>query len=285
MAIIIGNTKKPIEYHLATEEYLLRDYDLKEDILYLWVGSKAFVFGRNQNPYIEIHPKYLMDDSIPKYRRVSGGGTIYQDEGTINVSIITKHFQNKINDYHYFLKPLIKLLRDHGLNASFKPKSHVYVDDLKVSGNAQAFINNRLLHHGTLLFDTDLDVITNALVRFQHSAKGHFVLSNKQNVVNIKPYLNVNIDDFLTELKDRYIQSMSFQEEDIKIDELRVQELIDKKYHTWTWNYGHTPRFDIDVIYQQEPITITVEHGKIVQTSLEKAKHFIGQAFDIKSFQ
>jgi lipoate-protein ligase A len=285
MAVIIGEKQYTVMKHLATEEYLLRHYDLKEDILFLWYGSKAYVFGRNQNPFIEIQPEQLNNHDIDKLRRVSGGGTIYEDEGTINFSIITKDYKNKINDYRYFLDPLINYLNRLGIEAYFKEKTHVFVGDKKISGNAQAFINHRLMHHGTLLFDTDLSMIETSLVNYSREAKGHQVLSNKQKVMNIKPYIKTDIDSFMRGLVEAYSLALDISQETIKnLDWDKIHQLIKDKYQSWSWNYGSTPRFQLDLTYKDEILSITVDKGIITDIQPNKYPFLIGEKFDMTYF-
>lgn len=285
MAVLIGRETQIVLEHLATEEYLLRDYPLKEDILYLWFGSKSFIFGRNQNPYIEINPKYLNDPSILKLRRISGGGTIYEDEGTLNFSIITSDYRKKINDYEYFLNPLIELFNQLGLNVTFKPKTHLYLNDFKISGNAQAFINHRLMHHGTLLFDTDLNVIEDALVNYLHMAKGNQVVSNKQAVTNLKRHIKIDKQTLLHLIVEAFHHNLGISTKPIiDIDVDKVQHLIKEKYQTWAWNYGSTPRFEIEVNYQKEELKLTVEKGIIVEVIPQSHIELINQKFDILKF-
>lgn len=279
--MILISENKNIMHHLATEEYLLRHFDLKEDILYIWPGSRAFVFGRNQNPYIEIHPRYIKDLSILSLRRVSGGGTIFQDEGTINFSIITKDYRDKINDYQHFLNPLINLLKSHGLNAYFKPKSHLFVDEYKISGNAQAFINNRLMHHGTILFDTNLDVINDALINYHRDASGHQVLSNKQSVINLKSFLKMTQEDLSNKLIQQFTKDLNISNTPLShLDVDKINQLVEEKYRTWDWNYAKTPEFKIIINLEGNDLQVGVKNGLIEYVENKKYKRLLGEKID-----
>lgn len=283
---ILFSQSSDVAYNLAVEEYLLRYYPLEEDILYLWQGSKAFVFGRNQNPFIEIHPTYLLDDSIPKIRRVSGGGTIYEDQGTINFSYITKNYKDKINDYEYFLNPIIRLMSDLGLNIHFKPKSHLFIDEFKISGNAQAFINNRLLHHGTILFNTDLRIIEESLINHSQSVTGHQVLSNKQSVINVGGLIQQNQIEFTKMLAD-YIcfdKKMKIILLD-DIDEWKVKEIVESKYKTWEWNFGQTPKFKTSEMIEGSLVEISVQKGLVTGVDKVHAEHLIGLKYFSKEYR
>lgn len=279
MALLISQSNN-IEYNLALEEYFLRYYPLEEDILYIWQGSKAFVFGRNQNPFIEIHPKYLLDQTIPKLRRVSGGGTIYQDKGTINFSFITKNYKNKINDYEYFLSPLVGFLNNLGLEAYFEPKSHIFINAYKVSGNAQAFINNRLMHHGTILFNTSLNIIEEALINYSYSVTGHQVLSNKQEVINIKTLINSDISSFIQSLAKYIMENRDISSNKVhSIDQSIVLQLVEDKYKTWEWNYGQTPKFKTKEIINNKTIELIINKGIIEKVSDQAYINLLGKRY------
>jgi len=283
MAILISDTND-IYYNLATEEYLMRHFDLKEDILFIWYGAKAFVYGRNQNPFIEIKPDYIRDNTIPKIRRISGGGTIYQDEETINFSYITKDYKGKINNYLYFLEPIIGLLKSHDLNAHFKPKSHLFIDQKKISGNAQAFINNRLLHHGTLLFNTDLKIINEALIKFKQEAKGHQILSNKQPVLNLKEVLTMDKESFLDKLVTNISKEKNIKNNEVILDKEKINQIKKDKYLSWDWNYGKTPKFMIDSLIHNQLVSISIENGIIKNIDLEDKEKWIGRKYFSKEF-
>ena len=266
MPILISSTSDPY-FNLATEEYFLRNDIFDEDLLFLWKSTKAFVIGRNQNPFTEINPKYF-DLEIPVIRRISGGGTIFQDESTIDFTVITKKYGSKINDYLYFLKPIIDLLNELGVKAVFQPKSHIFVGDYKISGNAQAFVNNKLLHHGTLLFNTDLNVIYDALVDFQCTVSENHIASNKQKVVNISELLHTKLDleEFKVMMIDRIAFSLNIGKNYYSIpkeDLDRIENIAQNKYRTWEWNFGRTKEFQVETKILSSKTKITIINGLI----------------------
>lgn len=279
MAVLISK-KNDIMYHLACEEYLMKQKTIEEDILYIWYGSQAFVFGRNQNPFIEIHPTYLFDDSIIKVRRNSGGGTIYQDQGTINIAYITKDYQDKINNYEFFLEPIIDLLNELGIHACFKPKSHIFIDNHKISGNAQALMNHKLLHHGTILFNTNLNYILDGLVDFHQNAKGHQVLSNKSLVTNIKTLTNVSSDHLIDLIVESYVKKRNISLTKVEVNHDQILQLIKEKYNTWEWNYGKTPKFAIDYRINHEDVQLTIEKGYVQEVSHPKHQDLLNLKFN-----
>lgn len=287
MPVLKLNTNDP-EINLATEEVLFRDYFEEEDLLIVWRSEPAFIVGRNQNPFLEINPAYRKKN-IPVLRRISGGGTVYSDMGTLNFSIVTRDFKSKVNNYMYFLEPVIETLKSYGIDASFKPKSHIVVHNKKISGNAQCFQKDRLLHHGTLLYSTDLNVINNALIGFDESATGSHILSNKQGVINISEHLPTRVS--MIDLENALIKSFQtffdISNHPYVIGN-RQRELIfrlaNEKYHSWNWNYGKTPTFEITKQIKENTVSIKVEKGIIIQT-IPFIESLIGTAYQSDSYQ
>jgi len=269
MPVLKLNTNDP-QINLATEEVLFRDYFEEEDLLIIWRSEPAFIVGRNQNPFLEINPDYRKK-GIPVLRRISGGGTVYSDMGTLNFSIVTRDFKSKVNNYMYFLEPVIEMLKSYGIDASFKPKSHIVIHNKKISGNAQCFQKDRLLHHGTLLYNTDLSKIDDALIGFNESATGSHILSNKQGVINIFEYLPSRVS--MTDLENALIRSFQTFFDisnhpyviNAKQHEL-IFRLANEKYRSWNWNYGKTPTFEITKQIKGTDVSIKVEKGIIIQT-------------------
>jgi len=287
MPILISPSNDP-HFNLALEEYLLRSNIYNEDIFLLWHSEKAFVFGRNQNPFIEINPVYF-DKGFPIIRRISGGGTVYHDANTINFSFITREVKNKINNYQYFLNPIISVLNNLGCKAYFKPKSHLFVDKYKISGNAQAYINGNLLHHGTLLFDTNLSIIDEALVKYNSFADGIHVLSNKSDVRNIKDYLATGYtmqkleNDIIKKVVDYLkIEKMVI---DLTISQLdEIAKIAQNKYKSWEWNFGKTKKFVESIKISDELIDIEVDHGIITKVSSDRFNKLVHAKYQSKEY-
>jgi lipoate-protein ligase A len=254
----------------------------------LWHSKKAFVFGRNQNPFIEINPVYF-DKGIPMIRRISGGGTVYHDANTINFSFITKEVKNKINNYQYFLKPITSVLNHLGCKAYFKPKSHLFVDQYKISGNAQAYINGKLLHHGTLLFNTDLSIIDDALVKYNSFADGIHVLSNKSDVRNIKDYLvtGYTMQSLENDIIKEVVEYLNIEKIVIDLTNSQLDEIVkiaQNKYNSWEWNFGKTKKFVESLKISDELIDIEVDHGIITKVSSNVYNKLVNLRFQSKEY-
>lgn len=235
--------------NLALEEYILRNFSVENDYLLFYINEPSIIIGRNQNTLEEINHEYVEQNNIHVVRRVSGGGAVYHDLGNLNFSFITDHDVKSLNNFKKFTAPVIKVLNNLGLNAELKGRNDILIDEKKISGTAQFSTGKRMFSHGTLLFNTDLGEVVNALnVKMSKiESKGH--KSVRSRVANISEFLKepLTIETFRTLLlKGLYEESEPFETYRLTADEWKaVHQLKEEKYDTWDWNYGKSPKFNI----------------------------------------
>lgn len=258
-------------YNLALEEFFLKEADLDEDLFYLWRNQDSLILGRNQNPFFEINLPAAFQQKIPIIRRISGGGCVFHDLGNINFTYITNNFHGRVSQYEKVLQPVIKTLNQMGIEASFRAKSDLVIHDVKISGNAQSFHNHRLIHHGTLLFHTNLNRLSTLLHQHRQVKLDNAVMSNRSKVGNICEMVD-NLTD-PTEFMDHFMNVFEsqlnepFSKRSMTIAEVnRVQKIANEKYRTYEWNYGETGRFtkriEVENLTQYE---FVVEKGYLVE--------------------
>jgi len=162
MLEIINRSNDPF-FNLALEEYLLDNPEIKEDIFLLWQNRPVVVVGRNQNTIEEINQRFIQDKGIEVVRRISGGGAVYHDLGNINFTFIVNDAPSLTLDFTRFTAPVIRALQTIGVKAEDQGRNDISIDGRKFSGNAQCRQQGRLMHHGTILFDTNLEDMEQAL--------------------------------------------------------------------------------------------------------------------------
>jgi lipoate-protein ligase A len=235
--------------NLALEEYILRNFSTDNDYLLFYINEPSIIIGRNQNTLEEINHNYVEEKKIHIVRRVSGGGAVYHDFGNLNFSFITNHDGKSLNNFKKFTAPVIKVLNNLGLSAELKGRNDIQVDDKKISGTAQFSTGKRMVSHGTLLLDTDLGEVVNALnVKMSKiQSKGH--KSVRSRVANISEFLKkpLKIEEFRQlVLEGLYDESEPFETYHLTDAEWQgVHQLKTEKYETWDWNYGRSPKFNV----------------------------------------
>ncbi len=234
--------------NLAIEEHLLRNLDIAEPILLFYVNEPSVIIGRNQNPLEEIDPDFVKAQGIHLVRRLSGGGAVYHDLGNLNFSFITQGKQ----DLHKFAKvvdPIIKVLRNLGVEAEFRGKSDIFAAGKKISGNAQYSTAGRMISHGTLLFDSNLDSLSKALTPRKVAIKSKAVQSIRNHVVNIRDLL---VEDMTIDALQRALLRGLFGAGEIPTysltppDWVQIQQISAERYQQWDWNYGRSPKFSFN---------------------------------------
>ena len=284
MINIINNSKDPY-FNLALEEYFLKIKDLKDDILILWQNKPTIVIGKNQNSYEELNFDYVEKNHIKVVRRMSGGGAVYHDLGNLNYTIIKNDGNIYKNDFRFFAIPVVSCLKKLGIEATFNGRNDILIDGKKFSGNAQYFYNNKVLHHGTLLFSSDLSILAKALHVKEEKLESKGIKSVKSRVTNIIDYLKeeVTLKDFQETLKNSMFEE---NEEEIKNyiltddDISLITQLKDSKYNTWEWNFGESPK----MTYQKEirtdagSITLSME----IKNGLIEKIRICGDFFEVK---
>lgn len=241
--IQIETTSHDPFFNQAFEDYVFRTYR-EGDVLLLWRNRPAVVVGCYQNICREVHMRALLDRGIPVVRRMSGGGTVYHDLGNLNYTLISD--QTGPLDYNRCLEPVIRALNALGVPAHKNRTCDIAVDGKKISGSAQKIAGGRVLHHGTLLFDSDLsllDEITTGRKNDAFCSKG--TESAICTVTNLRPYLqdDCEIVTFAKRLAEQLLPPGS---EQIRLTEpqlAEVRRLADETYHAWDWTWGKTPAF------------------------------------------
>ncbi|MFA9389352.1 MAG: biotin/lipoate A/B protein ligase family protein [Prolixibacteraceae bacterium] len=266
MLCILSPSNEP-EFNLAAEEYLFRNFS--DDIFFLYVNQASVVVGKHQNALAEINFKYIREHDIRVIRRLSGGGAVYHDLGNLNFSFHQTVADTAKISFKSYNLPIIEVLKQWNVPAEISARNDIFVKGFKISGHAEHVFRNRIMSHGTLLFNANREMLSKSLKHESGSFTGKAIQSVRSKVANIVDFLSETIamDTFIQKivvesLASPGINSMyTLSESDIK----KIRELAVEKYSTWAWNFGYSPKYRFEKANKEGSVLFAflVEKGMI----------------------
>ena len=282
--LLIINDSNNAYYNLAAEEYLIDHFD--EDIVMLWRNDNTVVIGKNQNTIEEIDSRYVEEHDISVVRRLTGGGAVFHDMGNVNYTIIQPYREGLFSNYAYFTEAVRDFLQQLGVSATLSGRNDLMIDGKKFSGNAQCVRKGRMMHHGTLMFSSEVKDISGALTPNRKKTESKGVKSVWSHVTNISAHLaedKMSVEDFMSQLHHYFLRRFpeAVPYELTQEDKTAIQQLTDEKYSTWEWNYGASPAFAVNVSHKYDfglvDVRLNVARGRIREIRI------FGDFFGIRS--
>lgn len=231
-------------YNLATEEFLFTEK--KENILFLYVNEPSVIIGCNQVLSNEVNSRYCTENNLKIMRRLSGGGAVYHDTGNLNYCFISNRQDGISAIESDFLTNVILVLHQLNIPVHIGKRKDLYLPgEFKISGTASHVTRQRQLHHGTLLYDSDLSALQQALLVKEKDVTKKGIASVPSPVKNIKTYLIENnlvaptATEFFYEIPKQFEKLYpSVSELHLTTDDCsRIQQYCHEKYETkeWIW--------------------------------------------------
>lgn len=237
------NTNTDVFYNFAVEEYFVNNYE--ESVFIIWKNTPNVMIGRNQNTINEINMDFCEKNNIKIVRRLSGGGAVFSSPENFQYTLIVD--KNEIDGHGFkdMAEPLINFLEELGIDAEFTGRNDILIDGKKISGNAQYNYKNILLHHGTILFDVNVDMLTKALTPDPTKLTAKGIKSVKSRITTIKEKLkDYDVDRFMSEFMEyqlnnklNYLKELTEEEKD------KALKIKKERWDLWDWNFGKNPKF------------------------------------------
>ena len=231
-------------YNMAFDEYCLESLPIDEPVFFLWQNRPAVIVGYNQEVNTEVNLDYLKEKGIDLVRRVTGGGAVYHDLENLNYTIVGRS-EDLERDYPEYAALMMKALQALGVPATLSGRNDILVEGKKVSGFAKRVCKNRLMVHGTLMYNVDVNVLSHVLNPSTTKLQSKGIASVRSRVTNLCNYLPElsDIQAFKNRLEE--ILSNNYSDAEYKLSEAdlaNIQRLSDEKFATWEWNYGRSPK-------------------------------------------
>lgn len=234
-------------FNLALEEYVFEKMPRDREYFLTWRNDNAIIIGRHQNTAAEINEEFVREKNIKVVRRLSGGGAVYHDLGNLNFTFIVDAQPGQKVDLRKFCQPIADTLCNLGANATVDGRNDILIDGMKISGNAQYVRQGRVMHHGTILFDSDMSVLGQALIPDPAKASAKGVKSVRSRVTNVRPCLSK--DMAIEEFRDALANSLmteGFERYDLTDADLaEIEKIRNSRYALREWNYGFCEAGDL----------------------------------------
>ncbi|MFD2612236.1 lipoate--protein ligase [Paenibacillus gansuensis] len=262
--------------NLAIEEFALKHLNIEQEYLLFYINEPSIIIGKNQNTMEEINLPYVKDHNIHVVRRLSGGGAVYHDKGNLNFSFITKDDGKSFNNYKKFTEPVVRALRSLGVQAELTGRNDIQVGERKISGNAQFSTRGRMFTHGTLLFNTEMEQVVNALNVNPEKIQSKGVKSVRSRVANISEFLSkpMTIEQFKEYILHAIYEGRPVEQYKLTEDDWsRIHDISSNRYRNWDWNYGQSPAYNFRNSRRFEgvgsiDVRLTIEQGRITNAQI-----------------
>lgn len=270
MKYIESNSTDPY-FNLALEEYVFNELPKDESYFMLWQNANTIVIGKYQNALEEVNQKVVDERGIKVARRLSGGGAVYHDMGNLNFTFIVDQKDVKGLNFRIFVVPIVETLKGFGIEAEFTGRNDIVIDGLKISGNSQYVKRNRVMHHGCIMLDSDLEKVADALKVKDAKFKSKNSKSVRSRVTTINAHApqKISMDEFKAALKSHILGDESVEPYELTAHDLReIERIRSEKYATWDWNYGRASQYEMtrEEKFDAGLVTVhmTAKDGRIV---------------------
>lgn len=262
-------------FNLAAEEYVFDSLPRDRAYCMLWQNDNAIIIGKHQNTLAEINQPFVEQRGIRVVRRLSGGGAVYHDMGNLNFTFITDAGDTEELDFRLFCQPVVRALARLGVKAEVNGRNDMTIDGQKFSGNSQYIREGRVMHHGTILFDSDLSVVSQALQVDPAKIQAKGIQSIRSRVTNVRPHLpqDASLPQFRRFLLQEIVRENGGEEYVFTAQDIAaIEELKRQRYGQWEWNYGASPACTLMRKRRFEgcgtvEVYLTVEKGLICDVS------------------
>ncbi len=190
------NAERRLSFYLAMEEYVARHLD-EDDCFFMWQVQPSVIFGRHQVVANEVNFEYCKQHGIQVYRRKSGGGCVYADKDNVMMSYVTKE-ENVGLTFNRFINMILLVLRKLGIEATGTTHNDVMIGDRKVSGTAFYHLPGHSIVHATMLYDTNMDHMLNAITPGPEKLEAKGIKSVRQRITLLKDYIPLTLEEFKT---------------------------------------------------------------------------------------
>lgn len=245
--IYIETGSTDVYYNFGLENYFATEKRLPDTVFLFWRTTPTLMVGKYQNILEEINKPYADAHGIRLVRRMSGGGTIYTDLGGWQFTFI-EHSPEQQIEFAQYIGPVVDAVRELGADASFNGRNDLLIDGKKFSGNAQYRLGNCIVHHGSLLYDTNIEQMVASTTVDPYKILSKSIKSVRDRVTNISEHLprRLSVEEFKSCMVRHLMRGSTDTYTVTPEDDVRINQLAQEKFAAWDAIYGKNPRFNLE---------------------------------------
>ena len=191
---------RSLAFYLAMEEFVARHID-EPDAFFMWQVEPSVIFGRNQVLENEVNVSYCREHDIKLYRRKSGGGCVYADQDNLMLSFVTSE-ENVNFAFNRFVNMVLLVLRKMGIEATGTQHNDIMIDNRKICGTACYHMCGRNIVHSTMLYDTNMEHMLNAITPGPEKLEKKGIQSVRQRITLLKDHTSLTLEAVKTLIRD-----------------------------------------------------------------------------------
>ena len=218
------HTNRRLSFYLAMEEYVAR-HVADVDSFWMWQVEPSVIFGRNQLMANEVNVDYCREHNISMYRRKSGGGCVYADHDNVMLSYVSPGEAVGLA-FNRFVQMVLLVLRRMGIEAVGTSRNDVLIGDRKVCGTACYQVSGHSIVHSTLLYDTNMEHMTQAITPGPEKLQAKGIQSVRQRITLLKDHTTLTLD----EVKQLFRTTLCTDERMLTASELEAIEQLEQEY-------------------------------------------------------
>lgn len=231
-------------FNLALEQYAFDSLPRDRNWFLFWRNHNTIVIGRHQNTLAEINEEAVRERGVTVVRRLSGGGAVYHDLGNLNFTFIQDAAQGEQLDMGLFCRPVAQALQAMGVDAQVNGRNDITIRGQKFSGNSQYVREGRVMHHGTIMYDSDLETVGQVLQVDLEKIQAKGVRSVRSRVTTVRAHMPrpVSLEEFKARLLEEISRERPMEPYTLTQADIEAVETIKRaRYDRWEWNYGVSP--------------------------------------------
>ncbi len=210
------------EINFEIEKKILEICNADSFVLRFWQNNPCVVIGKFQKEEYEVNLEYIKKKNIPVFRRFTGGGTVYHDQGNLNITFCKERENILFSKYileeaRGITEIILEAIKEFCKNCEVKERNSIFLEENKILGSAIAQKNNKFFYHASLLINSnlkELEKVINWEEKYPKNTRSP-IKSKRSKVTNLSSYTPLTIDAVKEKILKNFLQTFKIEENNV----------------------------------------------------------------------